>query len=363
MVVRSAIDTFFDECYVDFYDFSSKGDCFTMKNILCILLCALCFCGCSNTQVQPQKQELEAMDTHMTFTAYGPHAKEALQAATNDVTRLDALLSISHPTSEIKALNTDKSALLSKDTTYLLRRALEISADTAGAFDPTVAPLMDAWGFRSKHYQVPDALTIQRLLSTVDASAVQLSKDGHCTMPAHTQVDLGGIAKGYSADCVIQTFKDHGVKHGLISLGGNVQTLGSKPDGSPWRIGIQDPLDVNGMFATLEVYECAVVTSGGYLRYFEKDGVRYHHLIDPHTGTPANKGLLSVTIVTQDGTLADALSTALFVMGKEDAIRYWQAHKNDFDCILVTDDAQVLVTPHIANALTLSDGGQPEVLS
>lgn len=334
-----------------------------MKKIICLFMLLLCLSGCGTDDNQPVSRELNAMDTTMTLSAYGKGAERALDDACAEISRLDALFSVGIQTSDVWALNHQKSVQLSQDTTNLLTRAIAISEDTDGAFDPTIAPLMEAWGFTDKNYRIPSAATISTLLQNVHADAIRLDDHGRCTLPQNTSVDLGAIAKGYTADRVMDILKEHHIEHAMISLGGNIQTLGSKPDDSPWRIGIQDPMHTNDIIATLEIHEGAVVTSGGYLRYFEENGVRYHHILDPHTGYPANSGLLSVTIVCKDGTLADALSTALFVMGEEDAIRYWRDHKNTFDCILVTNDNRVLATPNAATALSLSNGEKAEVIA
>ena len=166
------------------------------------------------------------------------------------------------------------------------------------------------------------------------------------------EIDLGGIAKGYTSSRVIEIFREHGIKHGLVSLGGNVQTLGSKKGGKPWRVAIQDPESEMEYLGVLEIEDKCVITSGGYERFFEQDGVRYHHIIDPRTGYPADSGLLSATIVSEDGTLADGLSTSLFIMGKEEAEKYWRAHPGTFDYILEDKDGVLYVTEGAAELLT-----------
>lgn len=344
-----------------------------MKKILigCVLAAALLLGGCgtdavpssssSETDAQSsQSQELYAMDTVMTLTAYGPQAKKALNDAADEIERLDALWSISSSDGDIARLNTDKQATLSDDTIALLKRAQEISASTGGLFACTIEPVMEAWGFTNGNYTVPDDATLQSLLAHVDDT--QIAIDGNTvTIPADVKVDLGGIAKGFTSDRVMELFSADGVTSGIISLGGNVQTLGTKPDGSLWRVGIQDPDDSSGIIATIEVADKAVITSGGYQRYFEQDGTTYHHIIDPRTGMPADSGLTSVTIVSDDGTLADGLSTSLFIMGKEAALDYWRAHRGDFDVILVASDGSVTISEGLADCCTLSDGSTPEV--
>ena len=300
------------------------------------------------------------MDTVMTLTAYGPQAKKALNDAADEIERLDALWSISSSDGDIARLNTDKQATLSDDTIALLKRAQEISASTGGLFACTIEPVMEAWGFTNGNYTVPDDATLQSLLAHVDDT--QIAIDGNTvTIPADVKVDLGGIAKGFTSDRVMELFSADGVTSGIISLGGNVQTLGTKPDGSLWRVGIQDPDDSSGIIATIEVADKAVITSGVYQRYFEQDGTTYHHIIDPRTGMPADSGLTSVTIVSDDGTLADGLSTSLFIMGKEAALDYWRAHRDNFDVILVASDGSITISEGLADCCTLSDGSTPEV--
>ena len=172
------------------------------------------------------------------------------------------------------------------------------------------------------------------------------------TLSQGMSIDLGGIAKGYTGDCVMEAMTEYGVESALINLGGNVQTLGTKPDGSMWKIAIQDP-ESDGTIGTLSVSDAAVITSGGYQRYFEENGTKYHHIINPKTGYPADSGLLSVTIVSDKGITGDGLSTALFVMGTSDAIAFWQEY-GDFEAVLITKD-DIYITSGLENAFTLSD--------
>ena len=182
------------------------------------------------------------------------------------------------------------------------------------------------------------------------------------TIPDDVRLDLGGIAKGFTSSRVMDVFREKGVTSGIISLGGNVQALGCKPDGNMWRIGIQDPNDLNSTFAVIEVADQAVITSGGYQRYFEENGQTYHHIIDPRTGYPAENGLISVTIISDDGTLADALSTSLFIMGPEKASTFWKKHADAFDAVMMKDDGTVMVTAGLANHCRITTGGNVEVI-
>ena len=222
---------------------------------------------------------------------------------------------------------------------------------------------MDAWGFTGDQFRVPEQSELNELLKHVNSDEIQIQEE-----PAHSvtlgegqAIDLGGIAKGYTSDWVEQTFRANGIESGKISLGGNVFVLGGKPDGSDWRVGIKDPRNESGLAAILSLRDAYAITSGGYERYFEENGKTYHHIIDPSTGYPADSGLLSVTVVAADngpdwagagnGAMCDAFSTALFVMGEEQALDFWRNGGYDFDLVLVTEDGRVVITAGLADRL------------
>lgn len=297
---------------------------------------------------------LFAMDTVMLFTARGPQAPEALDEALDEVQRLDALLSAQSPDSEVSRLNAGGCVQVSEDTARLLEAASGIGAKTGGLYDCTVYPLMELWGFPSKAYRVPRAEEIAALLPLVDGSRIRVT-DGEAALGEGQRVDLGGIAKGYASARVMEIFKARGVSSAMVTLGGNVQTMGERPEGGGWRIGVQDPLGGEDCPAVIEVRDAAVVTSGGYQRYFEEDGKRYIHILDPRTGAPAESDLLSATVVSPDGTLADALSTAVFVMGLEDAAAYWRTHEG-FELVLIAEDGAVYVTEGLEQAVQVPAG-------
>ena len=330
-----------------------------------ILLCTLLLAGCGQQSVsadaEPQSIDLFAMDTTMTLTAYGDHAEDALAGAKSEIERLDALFSISSESGDIYALNRDHKADFQEDSLALLNRALEVSASTDGIFDCTIEPVMEAWGFTTQNYRVPGENALNELLSHVDYRQVQV--DGNTvSIPDDVQIDLGGIAKGFTSDHMMQVFADSGVTSGIISLGGNVQALGLKPDGSRWRVAVQDPKNSEDNFAVIEIEDEAVITSGGYQRYFEQDGTTYHHIIDPRTGYPADSGIISSTIISHDGTLADGLSTSLFIMGVDDALDYWRAHSDEFDAILMDENGTVYVTDGIADRCSLLEDRKMQVV-
>ncbi|MCD8149644.1 MAG: FAD:protein FMN transferase [Clostridiales bacterium] len=306
-------------------------------------------------------QDFFAMDTYMTLTAYGENAQEAVEAGIAEINRLDALLSTGDTDSEIYRINEAGGGVLSDETSYLVRRSLDVYESTGGLYDISIYPVMDLWGFTGtdeEDFSVPEESVLEETLALVDAGKITLAEneDGETvlTMEEGMQIDLGGIVKGYADDRVAEIFAEYGVECGIINLGGSVRVVGTKTDGSLWRVGVQDPEDSSGYLGGLAVSDVSVVTSGGYERYFddEETGIRYHHIIDPRTGYSAYNGLISVSIVSEDGTLADALSTSLFIMGTEEAIAYCEEHceADGFDVLLETEDGDIYITDDLESS-------------
>ena len=331
-----------------------------------VMVCAMALTGCAGkkgtsentaSDEEPYSRDIFAMDTYMTVSAYGEQGEKAVDAAVKEINRLDALLSTGKDTSEVSALNQNEGGDLSTDTNALMDAALDLYESTDHVFDITIYPVMKLWGFTDQNYKVPSDGDLKAALKLVDASTLDYNKSEKTVdfTVKGTQIDFGGIAKGYTSATVAQLYRDLGVTSGLINLGGNVQTVGLKPDGTEWRIGIQHPENENDMLGVVETHDKAVITSGGYERNFEEDGVVYHHIIDPSTGYPADSGLISVTIVSEDGTLADGLSTSLFIMGKDKAIEYWKAHSKDFDFVLCEDDGTLVVSKGLKDKFTPQD--------
>lgn len=318
---------------------------------LLVVICCLIWQQSKKAGETSCTKQLFAMDTVMSFAAYGKNSEAAVDAAIEEVKRLDRLLSTGNGSSEISALNEKGEGEVSADTAALFRRGLEIYEDTGGAFDFTIYPLMRLWGFPTKEYHVPEDGELREILPLVDASKISLSGN-EVRLGLGQQVDFGGIAKGYTSARVMEIYEEHGITSGMVSLGGNVQVLGIKPDGTAWRVGIQDPEGDQGeSVAVLQAKDCAVVTSGGYERYFEEDGNTYIHILDPETGRPAQGDLASVTVVSEDGTLADALSTSLYIMGFEEAVSYWRDREDAFDLILIAEDGKIYATEGLSDRL------------
>lgn len=324
-----------------------------MKKLWTIFLAfAVLLAGCSGIQTSTPVSHgtFFAMDTVMDFQIYGD--TKLLKNAEEIVTDLEKKVSVTDPDSEIYAINLQGAGTLTGEADELMKLALSMCSRTEGMLDISVYPVVRAWGFTTGAYQVPEEERLQKLLPLVDYTKIQYdSATGQVTIPEGMTIDLGSIAKGYAGQLAAQYLRDQGVTSALLNLGGNVQTIGSKPDGTPWSIGIQDPKGSSPMMA-LSVSDQAVITSGGYERYFEQDGQTYWHIMDPATGRPARSGLLSVSVIGEQGSVCDALSTALFVMGLEKAARFWAA-SDDFEAIFVTDTGEIYLTEGLKNQYVL----------
>lgn len=313
-------------------------------------------CGCKASEEPCAKKDLFAMDTYMTMTAYGENAEAALDKVSNEITALEKLFSVTDTNSDIGRINSScgQPIEISADTADIIIRSENLSELTNGAIDITVYTLVKEWGFTTGSYAVPSQNRINELLEYVDHSQISIS-DNKITIPENYQLDLGSVAKGYAGEKAAEILKEEGVSSAILNLGGNVQTIGEKPDGTPWRVAVTDPFSPSDTICTLSVRDKAVVTSGNYQRYFvSEDGKKYCHIIDPETGYPVDNGLASVTVTGDSGTYCDGLSTALFVMGEEKAIEFWRQH-SDFDMLIITEDGRIIMTDTLSENAKFTD--------
>ena len=320
------------------------------------LALSLTACGGGEQQEMGETRTVYTMDTVMNLTAYGESASAALDAAEETLRTLDAKLDRHDETSTVSALNRD-GTVEDAELAQLTDIAQTIGELSGGAFDPTVAPVMDAWDFTGDAPRVPSDEELSALLAHVGLE--KLSVDGNTvTLSDGAQLDLGGIAKGYAADLLRAQLEKEGVTSATLDLGGDVFVMGRKTDGSDWRIAVKDPADTESYLGVVSAADKFIVTSGVYERYFEENGVRYHHILDPKTGCPAESGLVSVTVLCENGAWADALSTACFVLGPDGALALRDDladQGTDFELILATDDGRVLYTDGLADAFTPND--------
>lgn len=324
-----------------------------MKKLIACILALVLLLGCAS-QEQKRTATILAMDTVMTLTAYGSQGETALTQAQQLINQLDAQLSLTREDSETNAINGSKGepVTVSSAMLELVRQSVALGDSTGGALDVTLTPVIQAWGFIGGDYRVPEPQELADLLERVNYREISVDTDNNTvSLPENMAVSFGAIAKGYTGDLVMEQLESAGVTSAIVTLGGNVQALGRKPDGSLWNVALQSPFG-SDYLGTLEVENVAVVTSGGYERYFQQEGETYWHIIDPATGYPAKSGLVSVTIVCDSGITADGLSTALFVMGLEDALDYW-CTKGGFEAIFVTEDNEVYITSGLEGSFTL----------
>lgn len=293
----------------------------------------------------PVRREVFAMDTIMDLTVYGADGGEAMNQAVNLIHRYETLFSVTNPDSDVAKINrADGEAVsVSSETWELLERGLAVSESTDGAFDVSIYPLVKAWGFTTGKYRVPERAEREQALKKVDYRKIRLLPDNRVQIEKGMELDLGAVAKGYLSQKLMELFRKCGVDSAIVSLGGNVQTMGRKENGEPFVVGITDPADGSGIYGTLTVENRAVVTSGIYQRYFTEGGRQYHHIMDKSTGMPAENGLASVTVVTEDGARADALATALYVMGEKRALEYQKANP-DIELVLIRRDGTCFAT-------------------
>ena len=312
---------------------------------------SLFLCGCAGQDchtADSSVRDVFAMDTFMELKVYGDEPDNILDLSEKRIKELDEKLSVTSGTSLIWKIDHSQGGAvdIDEDVYSLIKKASEIGGRTDGALDITIYPVLKEWGFTTGDYHVPSEDTLDRLLKNVDYSKIELTANS-VRIPEDAQIDLGALAKGYTGDEVIKLMKENGADSAIINLGGNVQTLGKKPDGSNWRIAVKDPFSPEKDMCVIAVSDKAVVTSGNYERFFTgADGRRYWHIIDPEDGYPADNGLVSVTVIGSKGIECDALSTAFFVVGYERICKYLKDFQ-DIDVILVTDDGRILYTAGI----------------
>ena len=331
-----------------------------MKSRFWALLSALplLFSGCTSIQYRPfgqsgQQEEYRdsvffAMDTYITVRLATADVTETqlgeVSAECERIVReLESVLSAHDPESELYALNTSSEEFtgISDALESVLLTAYELSARTAGAYDFTLGALTELWNITGGG-PVPRQADIDAVLRHAGYENITIDENRNTVMrpDPKVQIDLGDIGKGAAADELIRYLETTEISYGLVSVGGTVGVFGDKPDGTPYKVGVRDPDDPNGVVTYLLIDEGFVAVSGDYERYFEEDGVRYHHIFDPSTGYPADSGLRSTAVHALNGAAADALSTALFVMGTDAALELYENH-GGFEAVLISGDGIV----------------------
>lgn len=306
-----------------------------------------------------------AMNTAVSYKVSGANAQESVASALAEIARLENLLSRFRPGSDIHRLNqapAGSPVSISPETALVLAQGIRLNELTDGYFNMLVGPLVDLWNF--KHASAaPEEIRIKACLELVNAGQpVVTSHSNACLASSGQSVDLGGIAKGYAGDRCLEMLKQYGIRSAFFNFGGNVAALGCRPDGTPWQVGIRHPRLNDRLLGAVEVVDQSVVTSGDYERFFfDQSGARCHHLLNPSTGYPARSGLISATVISADGMIADTLSTAIFIAGRDKALQIL-SHFPDVEAILVDEDQRILITSGLIPRFSVQEEIQIEML-
>ena len=331
--------------------------------VLFLLSLLLSSCGEADFTGTYADSRFFAMDTVVTvrLSQDGNSAdllKDAAARCEDRLRELDRLYSVHDEESPLYHLNHSADPLTNADSRLvsLLHTADALSRFTNGAFDDTLGALSKLWNIPGGG-PVPSGDAIRETLAHTGAACFTVTDDGVVRNDPCAMLDLGGIAKGAATEELVSLLRDCGIGHGLVSVGGNIGVFGEKETGDPFKIGVRDPDDPDGVIGYLYLTSGFVSVSGDYERYFEQDGVRYHHILDSRTGYPADSGLRSAAVFSENGAEADALSTALFVLGYDGAMERYADGGYPFEAVFILDNHHVRVTPGLADLFELTADG------
>ncbi|MEJ8554545.1 FAD:protein FMN transferase [Tepidibacter sp. Z1-5] len=337
-----------------------------MKKIMVFILSIsliLGITGCSKKEITPVSRETFALGTIIDFKIYDKDQDKANKVIDECIERIKDIekkMSANIDHSEVMTVNKNagkQSVKVSDETMYVAKKSLEYSYITNGKFNLTVYPLVNLWGIGTKKARVPSQSEIDEAISNIDYNDVVFDETQKTIyLKRENQgIDLGAIAKGYVGDEIKKIFIENDIKSAFVNLGGNVMAYETKVDGSKWRIGIQNPLEIRGEYlGVVRVENKSIVTSGNYERYFEQDGKRYHHILDATTGYPADTGVISTTIITERGIDADALSTSTYLIGLDEGIKLIES-MDGVEAIFVTKDKEVYTTSGLKDRFELTN--------
>jgi len=338
--------------------FNTKEIILPKKIILIgIFLVILTACG-NNGEDMPQAEDNAfLMDTLVQMRAHGENAEIAVEESMERIREIENLMSKTIETSDIYKLNNNPKTEIEvdKESLNVLEKALKYAELTDGDFDPTIGSLVELWGIGTKDAAVPEQAEIEAALASTGYNYLDLTDNSAEITKEGVKIDLGGIVKGYAAEEVKKIVQKYNIEHAFVNLGGNVLVIGDKVDGSPWKIGIQDPRQGRGnVMAVIDAVDLTIVTSGNYERYFEENGKLYHHILNPKTGYPADNNLLSVSIISENSFDADALSTAIYVMGLEKGMRFIENMENVY-VMFITKELDVYLSSGLKEIVTIND--------
>ena len=309
--------------------------------VFVLLVLALCSCAEKKETFETGVTTVYVMDTFADIELY-PQNEEVTEKITDALYDLESELSAT----DGKVAELNKSGKCDGATAYinsLLSQSETYYKETNGAFSPYLGALVELWGIGSKNY-VPTEKEISEALSVSKAENVESNGKDFVGLRDGVRLNFGAVAKGYATDIIKEILTEEEIPGAIVSIGGNVYVHGTKPSGELFSVALRDPEgEQNDWVLSLPLTNKFVISSGDYERYFEKDGVRYHHIFSPETGYPAESDLKTVCVVSEDGAMADAYSTALFVMGKEKALSFWREHEG-FELILIGQDNKITLT-------------------
>ena len=313
------------------------------------LIFSLIGCTNSNDDSKPLSKTEYFMGTVVTVTLYDNKSEKIIDKAFEEVKKIEQLVSINMEGTELDEVNNNagiKPVKVSDDTYNIIKKGLEYSSLTNGSFDITIGPLVKLWSIGLPEAKVPTIEEIKEKIQYINYNDVELNnseKTVFLKKPGMI-IDLGGIAKGYTADVIAQTLKDEGVEKAIIDLGGNIYALGEKAENTLWRIGIQNPDQTRGeIVGSINVKDKSIVTSGIYERFIEQDGVKYHHILSPKSGYPYDNEIAGVTIISDKSIDGDALSTSVFSMGITKGLEFINSLP-DTEAIFITKDHKIYLT-------------------
>ncbi len=328
------------------------------KLVSAVCIAVLLMSGCRVQQDKTATRTLFQMSTVITLQVVGPDAEavcDALSAAIIDLENTFSMFLEESDISRINAAAGSAAVAIKPETANMLLQATAVAAETGGLFDVTVGAVTALWGVTTEHPRVPAQSEIDAALPLIDASGIAVTEsNGSYTAglaAAGMKIDPGGIAKGYALDLCYAILEKSGTKQAILSIGGNVLVYKNK-NGGPYTVGIRYPVkDSEGYFCAVQVEDTIVSTTGGYERFFEQDGVSYHHVFDPRTGYPADSDILSVSVVQRNGLRADCTSTALFVAGLEKTLEQMRA--GTVEAIVMDYEGHVYVTKSLYDRLAM----------
>lgn len=327
--------------------------------IVLVIILSLIFFTRDKKPISVEKS-FYALGTIINLKAFGNKADKAIEEAREQLLDIDNKMSAFKNESEISRINTNAGIAaqsVSDDTYWLIKKSIEYSELSEGTFDPTIRPLVSLWGIGTKNEKIPKKDEIEEKLALVNYKDITLNENNKSIglKKKDQSIDVGGIAKGYAADKVKNIFIKHNVKSALIDLGGNILTLGNKIDGTTWNVGIQNPLGNRGSYiGVLNAKDKSVVTSGNYERFFSKEGKLFHHILNPKTGYPSESKIISATIISDKSIDGDGLSTGVYILGIDKAIKLIESLPG-IDAIFITSDKEVYATSGVNQHFNLSN--------